>query len=369
MPISEAEFGECDDLKAKLFTLTNAGVSVSVTDYGATLVNLLLPGRDGSIADCLLGFDNLAGYRRADNPYFGATIGRVANRIGRDATFSIDGEKYTVTANHNDGTAMLHGGNRGFDKVIWDSAVVEMPGRSTVFFTSVSPDGEEGFPGECRTVVSYSLSDKGELRIDMESTVDKATPVNLCNHAYFNLKGHGSGDVLGHKAHIKAAQFTPSGGDSIPTGELASVLGTPYDFSASGDGMRTIGEKIGEMAAVPGAGGGYDHNYVLTIAGSGFGKLAHAATVLEPESGRQLDLWTSAPGMQLYTANWLPPGPNGGDPTPIPGKAGQQYSRYGAFCLETQHFPDSPNKPNFPSTIIRPGEVYRHSMLFRFSVV
>lgn len=273
-------------MQATLFTLRSAsGVEASVTDYGAALTHLRLPAADGTVKDCVLGFDDLRGYRGKDNPYFGAIVGRVANRIA-GGKFRVEGQEYSLATNN--GPNHLHGGVRGFDKVLWDAEEFSDPAPG-VRFTYVSADGEEGYPGECRTQVTYTLFGNSTLKIDMESTVSKACPVNLANHAYFNLCGHDAGeDVLGHRLHINADRYTPTDATSIPTGELAPVEGTPFDFRARGAEAHTIGERIGELKGLPGSGGGYDHNYVLN--GKGFGVVSHAATVVEPKSGRRMDL-------------------------------------------------------------------------------
>eukprot|EP00927_Polykrikos_kofoidii_P074779 TRINITY_DN70802_c0_g1_i1.p1 TRINITY_DN70802_c0_g1~~TRINITY_DN70802_c0_g1_i1.p1 ORF type:complete len:372 (-),score=50.64 TRINITY_DN70802_c0_g1_i1:24-1139(-) len=364
--VEKAPFGPpCDGMQATLFTLHGPNLmKVSVTDYGATLTHLWLPDKSGELADCVLGFDDLAGYRGKDNPYFGATIGRVANRIAK-GKFTLDGNEYTLA--QNNGPNHLHGGLRGFDKVIWDAVVIDVIGQPpAVKFTYVSADGEEGYPGTCTTMVTYTLMQSGELKIDMESSVDKPCPVNLANHSYFNLGGHGSGNILRTRLHINADRYTPTDADSVPTAELAVVDGTAFDFRAIGEAAHSIGERIGELKSLPGCGGGYDHNYVLNAAG--WGRLSLAAVAEDPQSGRCMELYCTAPGVQLYTGNYLGPSKEGAgeDAQPVSGKGGAMYSLNQAFCLETQHFPDSVNQAAFPPVILQPGELYTHRMLFRF---
>ena len=345
MSVSTQPFGVLPDgAKVDLFTLTNSqGMSAAVTNYGALLVSLQAPDRDACLGEITLGFPDLAGYL-GKHPYFGATVGRYANRIS-GARFTLDGVEYRLAA--NDGDGHLHGGVVGFDRVRWDADVFEEDGTSGVCFSRLSPDGEEGYPGNLQVTATYTLTDMDELRVDLEAMTDLATPVNLTNHAYFNLRGQG--DVLGHEVQIAASRYTPVNAALIPTGTLAKVAGTPLDFSTP----HPIGERL---AAVP---GGYDHNYVLDRKADGL--LFCAARVEEPESGRALEVFTTEPGLQLYTGNFL-------DGT-LCGRQGVRYGKHAGLCLEPQKFPDSPNQPAFPSSILRPGEMYLHTLLFRCSVL
>jgi aldose 1-epimerase len=344
MNIQQEEFGKMPGgTGVKRYTLENKnGVLAKVMDYGAILTELWVPDRNGRGGNVVLGFDNLEQYLHG-HPFFGATTGRYANRIA-NGHFSLDGKEYTLAKNN--GPNHLHGGIKGFDKQLWQSESLAKPGQQSLRFTYVSENGEEGYPGALHVTVVYTLSDENELRIDYTATTDQATVVNLTNHSYFNLAG--SGDVLGHEAQIRADRYTPVNDQLIPTGELAPVEGTPLDFRKP----RRIGEHIAELKPTP---GGYDHNFVLN---SGGGTFAQAATVSEPISGRALEVWTTEPGMQLYTGNFLDGKHKGVN--------GVTYGQHSGLCLETQHFPDSPNKPNFPSTVLRPGETYQSSTAFRF---
>lgn len=345
MPVLTRPFGSLPDgSRVNLHTLTNAqGMSAAVSDYGALLVSLKSVDREGEIGEITLGFDSLEGYL-GKHPYFGATVGRYANRIA-GARFSLDGIEYRLAANN--GENHLHGGLIGFDRVLWEADVFEEDGTCGVCFSRVSPDGEEGYPGNLEVTVTYTLTDMDELRIDMEAMTDRATPLNLTNHTYFNLRGHG--DVLGHVVQVAAAKFTPVNAALIPTGRLAKVAGTPLDFTTP----HAIGERL---AAVP---GGYDHNFVLDRKADG--QLVAAARVEEAESGRVLEVSTTEPGIQFYTGNFL----DGS----LTGRGGVRYARHAGFCLEPQKFPDSPNQPAFPSSILRPGSMYVHTILFRCSVL
>ena len=332
----------------ELCTLTNAkGAEVRVTNYGGIVVSIRVPDRAGKLGDVVLGFDSLDGYL-GKHPHFGALIGRYGNRIGK-AKFTLNGIEYTLAKNN--GENHLHGGIRAFDTLVWKAK--EGPGQS-VELTYLSKDGEEGYPGNLSTTVSYSLTDNNELEIDYSATTDKDTIVNLTNHSYFNLAGQGEGDVLGHLVTIHADRFTPVDKTLIPTGELRSVEGTPFDFRRP----KTIGERIDQKDEQLLIGGGYDHNFVLNRSGD---SLEVAAKVVEPNKGRVMEVLTTEPGMQLYTANFL-------DGT-IRGKAGKTYPRRGAFCMETQHYPDSPNKPNFPSVVLKQGALYQTTTIYRFSTM
>lgn len=347
MKTKREHFGRlADGTAVDIYTLTNAsGLEARVMTYGAILVSLKVPDRNGVLADVNLGFDSLAGYL-GTHPYFGAVIGRYANRIAK-ARFTLDGVEYRLAPNNNGNT--LHGGVKGFDKVVWKAAPVKVAYGTGVKLTYLSKDMEEGFPGNLSVTVVYTLTDTNELEIRYEATTDKATPVNLTNHAYWNLKGEGQGDVLDHRLQIEADKITAvdSAANLIPTGEIIPVAGTPFDFTSP----HAIGDRIAQVE------GGYDHNFVLR---SGGGALALAARVEEPASGRALEIWTDQPGIQLYTGNFL-------DGTII-GKGGHAYGKRFAFCLETQHFPDSPNQPNFPTTILEPGQTYRTVTVHKFSV-
>jgi aldose 1-epimerase len=332
-----------------LYTLANAqGVEVRVTNYGGIITSLKVPDRQGRPGDIVLGYDNLEGYLKA-SPYFGAIVGRYGNRIG-GAQFTLDGTTYKLLANN--GPNALHGGRVGFDKVVWKAEPFSRAREAGVVFTHVSPDGDEGYPGRLDVRVTYTLTDANELAFDYEATTDKATPVNLTQHTYFNLAG--SGDVLGHVLMLNADRFTPVDKTLIPTGELAPVDGTPFDFRTP----TAIGARIDADHPQIAFGGGYDHNFVLSRQGDG---LSLGARVSEPTTGRVLEMRTTQPGVQFYTGNFL-------DGT-IVGKGGQAYQKRAAFCLETQHFPDSPNKPEFPSSILRPGQTYKTRTVFAFSTL
>ncbi|MEM7034176.1 MAG: aldose epimerase family protein [Chloroflexota bacterium] len=347
MTIEKEAFGHLPDgTFVDLFTLTNTqGVQVKITNYGCIIQAILVPDRTGNVADIALGFDTLAEYV-ADNPFFGCVAGRYANRIA-NGQFTLDGVLYNLA--QNDGQNHLHGGDIGFDKVVWNA---EIGGGDTpsLRLTHISADGEEGYPGKLSVVVSYTLTDDNELRIDYEATTDKTTVINLTNHNYFNLAGEGS--VLDHEVQLQADHFTPVDETLIPTGELRPVQGTPMDFTTA----TSIGARIAQADGQLQFGGGYDHNWVLN---SQDGSLALAAQVTDPNSGRGLDVYTTQPGVQFYTSNMLPD---------TAGKAGQGYQQRSGFCLETQHYPDSPNKPHFPSVILRPGESYNETTVFKFTV-
>jgi aldose 1-epimerase len=344
--VSEAEFGQMPDGTAvKSLTITNAsGSSLQLITYGAAIVSLKVPDREGAVGDVVLGFDNLNGYLRR-NPFFGAIVGRYGNRIA-GAKFTLDGTEYRITANDRQNT--LHGGRRGFDKVVWKAAKID---EQTVECSYLSKDGEEGFPGNLNVRVRYSFNDANEMKIEYTAATDKPTVVNLTNHAYYNLAGAGSGDILNHELMIHADRYTPGDAGLIPTGELAPVEGTPFDFRQP----HKIGLHIDDDNAQLRAGGGYDHNFVLSRSGEG---LQTAATVYEPKTGRLLTIQTTAPGLQFYSGNGL---------ANLPGKNGATYVRRGGFCLEPQHFPDSPNHPAFPSTTLKPGETFHSTSVYQFT--
>jgi aldose 1-epimerase len=348
--VKKQAYGKMPDGAAvELYSLTNAnGMQAGIITYGGTVVSLTAPDRNGKYADVVLGMDDLAGYMKA-TAFFGALIGRYGNRIGH-AQFTLDGNTYKLPANDNGNT--LHGGPAGFDKRVW--TVVpgsNSPDGPTLALTYVSKDGEAGFPGTLTAKVFYTLTAKNELKIDYVATTDKPTVVNLTNHSYFNLAGQGEGDVLGHEVTILADRFTPVDDKLIPTGELRSVAGTPFDFTKS----TAIGARIEANDEQIKFGKGYDHNWVLN---KGAAFITKAAEVHEPKSGRVMEVWTNEPALQFYTGNFL-------DGT-LQGK-GKTYIHRGAFCMETQHYPDSPNKPAFPTTELKPGETYRTTTLYRFS--
>jgi aldose 1-epimerase len=344
--VNEKIFGRMPDgREVTLYELTNSkGMSAGIINYGAILVSLDVPDRDSNLADVVLGFDDLESYIKR-NPLFGAVVGRYANRIA-NASFTIDGTEYKITANA--GKNHIHGGrNKRFDKVLWEGSPFSGDEEVGVRFSYLSKDGDEGFPGNLKCIVTYTLTNKNELKINYEATTDKPTIVNLTNHSYFNLAGAGNGDVLDHEMLINADYYTPSDKELIPTGEIHRVKETPLDFTSS----KTIGERINLLTQTR----GYDHNYVLKNSG---GDLILAAKVYEPDSGRIMEVYTTEPGMQFYTANGM---------RGVKGKGGKIYNRHYGFCLETQHFPDSPNKPHFPSVVLRPGGKFNTMTVFKFS--
>jgi len=344
MDIQKQPFGELSDGTAvDIYTLINGkGITARLMTYGAILVSLEVPDRTGKPGDIVLGYDSLDGYIK-NNPYFGSIVGRYGNRIAK-GRFTLDGISYELATNNDENH--LHGGIKGYDKVAWKAEPVRGVGEVGVKFSYLSPDGEEGYPGNLNITVTYMLTDQNELKIGYEATTDKATPINLTHHSYFNLAGEG--DILNHKLMINAHAYTPVDAGLIPTGEVRPVKDTPFDFTTP----HTIGERIAQVE------GGYDHNFVLR---SGGGKTELAVRVVEPGSGRIMEISTTEPGLQFYSGNFL-------DGTII-GKGGRAYKKHAGFCLETQHFPDSPNRPNFPSTILRPGEVYRTLTVHKFSTM
>lgn len=339
---------------AHLFTLRNeTGFSVDISDYGATIVRILTPDRHGELADVVLGFDSVEGYAARPKPtYFGATIGRVGNRIA-DGRFSLDGKSYQLATNNSPAgiPCHLHGGNRGFDRVLWRGEEAITESGASVLLRYRSSDGEEGYPGNVEVTVRFTVTPENGLQIDYAATTDQPTPVNLTNHSFFNLAGAGSRSILGHVLCLNAARFVPVTAGLIPTGELAAVENTPFDFRAP----HTVGERIDRANEQLRFGNGYDHTFVLDHGG---GKLALTATLLEPLSGRELEVLTTEPGVQFYSGNFL----DGS----VTGKNGQRYDRRSALCLETQHFPDSVNQPTFPSIILRPGATFRSTTVYRF---
>ncbi|MCL4848808.1 MAG: galactose mutarotase [Acidobacteria bacterium] len=350
--VTRAAFGTLPDGTAiEVFTLTNAhGLVVRAITYGGIIVSLHAPDRDGRLDDIVLGYDTVDGYVKDNSPYFGAIIGRFGNRIAK-GTFSLDGQAYTLATNN--GPNHLHGGLQGFDKVVWTGESASTDRGPSVTFSRTSPDGEEGYPGALTARVTYTLTDRNELIVDYHATTDKPTIVNLTQHSYFNLAGQGARDILGHELQVVADRYTPVDSTLIPTGELAPVEATPFDFREP----TAIGARIDADHPQIKAGLGYDHNFVLTRSGDG---LEVAARVVEPTTGRTLEVATTEPGLQFYSGNFL----DGS----ITGKAGRVYQHRYGFCLETQHFPDSPNQPAFPSVVLRPGEEYRTQTVFTFGV-
>lgn len=331
----------------ELYTLTNSkGMEVSVSTYGGIVTSIKVPDRAGKFADVVLGHDSVDGYIKNNSPFLGATIGRYGNRIGK-ARFSLEGVEYKLVANN--GANSLHGGPTGFNTRLWTAK----PLKNGVALSYLSKDGEEGFPGNLSVTVTFTVTENNELRIHYQATTDKTTVVNLTNHSYFNLSGAGEGDVLEHLLTINADRFTPVDNGLIPTGELQPVEGTPFDFRRP----VAIGARIDDPYPQMKLGGGYDHNFVLNRTGAG---LILAARAVDPKSGRVLETLTTEPGMQFYAGNFL----NGS----IVGKGGKAYNKRYGFCLETQHYPDSPNKPGFPSTTLKPGEHYDTTTVYRFSV-
>jgi aldose 1-epimerase len=347
--VSRSPFGATPDgTPVELFTLRNAqGTQLSATNYGGTIVSLLVRDRAGALDDVVLGFDSLSGYL-AHPAYFGAIVGRYANRISQ-GRFTLDGRMYRLA--RNDGVHHLHGGTKGFDKVVWKAEPFRKEQGEGLALSHTSPEGDEGYPGTLMVRVEYLLTEGDELVVDYEAVTDAPTPINLTQHSYFNLAGVGNGDILSHELRIDAEWFTPVDSTLIPTGEIAPVAGTPFDFGAP----RTIGARIDELEEQLVRAGGYDHNFVLKGRGPG---PAHAARVVEPNSGRTLDVFTTEPGLQLFSGNFKG--------APMSGKGAQAYGPRAGFCLETQHYPDSPNQPGFPSTILRPEEQYRSRTVFAF---
>jgi aldose 1-epimerase len=347
--VKKEAFGTTSDGKAvDLYTLTNShGVELRIMTYGGVVVSIKTPDRQGNFADIALGFDSLAGYLEK-NPFFGALVGRFGNRIG-NARFNLDGKEYTLAKNN--GPNSLHGGLKGFDKAVWQAHSTQSGDEVGVVLTHTSPDGEEGYPGTLHLTVTYTLNDKNECRIDYRATTDKDTPINLTNHTYFNLSGEGSGNILGDEMMLNADYFTPVDATLIPTGKLESVKGTPFDFTKPTAIGARIHEKNDQLEY---GSGGYDLNFVINRKGPG---PVLAARASDPKSGRVLEVDTTQPGVQFYTSNSM----HG-----VHGKHGHVYDKYGAFCLETQHYPDSPNKPEFPSSILKPGQTYHEITVWRF---
>lgn len=341
--ISQSEWGESDGKKVYLYSLTNQnGAQVKISNYGGTITSWVMPDGKGNKSSIVLGFNDLKGYL-AHPPYFGATVGRYGNRIS-DGRFTLDGKTYKLAVNN--GKNALHGGLKGFDKVVWDAAPLA-DNNPALTLNYVSKDGEEGYPGNLRVSVKFTLSDDDELKIEYNAETDKATPVNLTNHSYFNLTGDVNNTILNHTLMIDADRYTPVDTTLIPTGELKAVKGTPFDFTTP----HQIGERIDKVK------GGYDHNFVLNKKGTSLDKVAE---VTDTASGRKLEVYTTQPGLQFYSGNFLDGSIKTDDGKPI--------NQHAALCLETQHFPDSPNKPAFPSTILKPGEKYHTETMYKVSV-
>ncbi len=353
--IDKKEFGKMPDgTKIEQYTLKRVGITMKVITLGGIIAELLVPDKDGKTEDIVLGFDNLEGYLKG-HPYFGAIIGRYGNRISK-GKFTLDGKEYSLATNN--GPNHLHGGKVGFDKVVWNAKEIKGEDFVGLEMTRRSPDGEEGYPGNLDVTVRYKLTDGRDLRIEYEAVTDKPTPVNLTNHTYFNLAGAQNGDILHHDLWINAESYTPADDTLITTGKIEPVKGTPFDFLSS---FKVVGKDIGQLKGDPSKGdpGGYDINYVLHRQPDD--GLTLAATLREPKSGRVVNVLTVEPGLQFYTGNFL-------DGT-LTGKGGVVYKKHYGLCLETHHFPDSPNKSNFPSTILRPGKRYETTTIYRFGIL
>jgi aldose 1-epimerase len=345
--IEKQAFGEADGHAVDLYTLTNRhGVVAKIMTYGGIITELHVPDRDGKLGDVVLGFDDLKGYL-GGHPYFGALVGRVANRVAK-GRFTLDGKDYKLAVNN--GPNALHGGLKGFDKVVWKAEPIKTDHGAALQLTYTSADGEEGYPGTLKATVVYTLTDDNALKIDYKATTDKDTPVNLTNHSYFNLAGPASGDILGHQLRIEADSYTPVDDTLIPTGEIKPVKGTPLDFTK----LTPIGAHIDQLKGEP---GGYDHNFVLNKRREQGPQ--PAVEVVEPKTGRVMEMLTTEPGVQFYTGNFLD-GSN-------KGKGGVVYKKHQGFCLEAQHFPDSVNQPKFPSVILKPGQTYTQTTIYKFS--
>jgi len=347
--IQKHAFGLADGQAIDLYVLRNAsGMEVSITNYGGAVVSLKVPDRTGKLADVVLGYDDVQGYV-TDKAYFGAIIGRYANRIAH-GRFTLAGASYSLPK--NDGDNELHGGTKGFNKRVWTARDISSSEAPALELTYYSKDAEEGYPGNLTAKVIYSLTAKNELKIEYQATTDKETVVNLTNHSYFNLAGQGNGDILGHRLTIHAQEFSPVDSTLIPAGDMRGVHGTPFDFSHP----EAIGARINQDDQQLKFGRGYDHNWILNPKGEH--PLSLAAEVYEPHSGRAMEVWTTEPGIQFYSGNFL-------DGT-VHGKEDKVYGHRSAFCLETQHFPDSPNHPAFPSTILKPGRRFHSTTVYKF---
>jgi aldose 1-epimerase len=347
--VTKESFGSADGQNVDLYTLKNRnGAEAKIMNYGGIVVSLKVPDRNKKFDDVVLGFNDLASYLKG-HPYFGAAVGRYGNRIAK-GRFSLNGVEYKLAVNN--GENHLHGGIKGFDKVVWTAQEQKSAAGPAVKLTYLSKDGEEGYPGNLSVTIVYTLTNNNELRIDYTATTDKDTVLNLTHHSYFNLAGEGNGDILNHQLMLNASRFTPTDAGSIPTGELRSVTGTPFDFLKP----TAIGARINQDYEQLKLGNGYDHNYVVN---GRMGTLRRAARVSEPTTGRVMEVWTTEPGVQLYTGNFL-------DGT-LTGKSGKIYQRRYGFCLETQHYPDSPNHPTFPTTTLKKGATFHSTTVYRFS--
>jgi len=346
--IMKEHFGTVDNEPVYLYTLSNEnGITIKITNYGGIITHLIVPDKNGRMGDIALGYDSLQGYLEA-TPYFGAIVGRYANRIAK-GRFTLDGKTYHLAVNNGNNT--LHGGIKGFDKVVWDATESSDSSGASLILSYLSKDGEEGYPGNLSVKVTYTLSNNNEFKTLIEAVTDQPTPVNLCNHSYFNLSECNT-NILGHLLILNANRFTVVNDELIPTGELRPVKGTVMDFLT----VHSIGERIDQVPGAPP--GGYDHNYVLVKKP---GEMSIAAILSDTVSGRILEILTTQPGVQFYSGNFL-------DGT-ITGKGGKKYQKHWGLCLETQHFPDSPNQPAFPNTILRPGKKYSETTVYRFGVV
>jgi aldose 1-epimerase len=346
--VTKAPFGTADGQSVDLYTLRNVhGVEAKITNYGGILVSLKVPDRNGKFDDVVLGFNDLDTYLKG-HPYFGALIGRYGNRIAK-GRFTLNGVEYKLAVNNGENT--LHGGLKAFDKVVWTGKEMKTKAGPAVVLTYLSKDGEEGYPGNLNVRVVYTLTNNNEVKIEYSATTDKDTVTNLTHHSYFNLAGEGNGDILSHRVMINANRFVPTDAGSIPTGELRKVTGTPFDFLTA----HAIGERINQDEEQLKLGNGYDHTWIIN---GRPGTLRLAATAYETTSGRTMQVWTTEPGMQFYTGNFL-------DGT-LTGKSGKIYQRRFGFCFETQHYPDSPNQPAFPTTTLRKGATYRSTTIYRF---
>jgi len=353
--VSQAPFGKTPDgTPVEIYTLRNSkGMQARIMTYGGIVQSLKVPDKNGKFDDVVLGFDNLDGYVRDSYvkacPYFGALIGRYGNRIG-GAKFTLEGQTYTLAANN--GPNSLHGGLKGFDKVVWQAKSLLAADGPALELTYLSKDGEEGFPGNLNVTATYTLTDDNALKLTFSATTDKPTVVNLTHHSYFNLAGQGNGNILGHEVYIDSDKTTPVDKGLITTGEFAPVDGTPFDFRKP----TTIGARINDPDTVLQYGPGYDHNWVIN---KPMGQLGMMARVVEPVSGRVMEVWSDEPGLQFYAGNFL-------DGT-LTGKDGKVYQRRTGFCMEPQHFPDSPNKPNWPSVELKPGQTYHNVIEYKFT--
>lgn len=347
--ITKQSFGKtAEGESVDIYTLRNAhGVEAKITNYGGIITSLKVPDRNGKFDDVVLGFNDLDSYLKG-HPYFGAIIGRYGNRIAK-GRFTLNGEEYKLAVNNGENT--LHGGLKGFDKVVWTGSESKTKAGPALVLTYLSKDGEEGYPGNLNVKVVYTLTANDELRMDYTATTDKDTVINLTNHAYFNLAGEGNGDILNHRVLINGTRFLPTDAGSIPTGELRKVAGTPFDFSK----LMAIGQRINNDEEQLKLGNGYDHTWIIN---GRAGTMRFAAQAYEPTSGRRLQVWTTEPGMQFYTGNFL-------DGT-LTGKAGKIYQRRTGFCFETQHYPDSPNHPAFPTTTLKKGATFKSTTIYRF---